>query len=467
MTELRIPFSGGRTVTARLSCPVDVLSMKAPRALDNPGLAIAAALEAPIASRPLAALAAETAARQAAAGKRPTAVVVVSDNTRPVPYRGESGILMPIIRALEDSGFARGDITVLVGTGTHRAMSEAELRAMLDPEVFENGIRVLNHDCEDEENLVCLGLTERGNEVFVNRAYMEADFRILTGLVESHFMAGASGGRKSVCPGIVGKKSTYVFHGAAMMAHPGTRDLYLAGNPCHEESLFAARMAGVDFIVNVTLDHSFSLTGVFAGALEAAHEAAVAKVRSYVGIPFSGEYDIVVSHAGFVGRNHYQAAKTGTAIAPMLAGGALCILVADNHDADPVGGASYRTVLGLLKQVGVGAFERLLMSPDWPFVLEQWQVQMWCKLFCKLPFARFVYFAPQLSDGDWKLIPGLDGIAFLDGKPRKDLTLEDAARVIERAVELEIQRRQSAGLPAPRVAWLPDGPYGIPVHENA
>jgi nickel-dependent lactate racemase len=91
---------------------------------------------------------------------------------------------------------------------------------------------------------------------------MEADIKILTGLVENHFMAGVSGGRKSICPGLVGEESTYIFHSAKFLASPKACDLNLPGNPCHEEALEVAEKAGADYIINVTLDHEFNLTGV-------------------------------------------------------------------------------------------------------------------------------------------------------------------------------------------------------------
>lgn len=97
------------------------------------------------------------------------------------------------------------------------------------------------------------------------------------------------------------------------MSHPNTRDLLLEGNPVHEESLAVARLAGADFIANVTLDGAFRATGVFCGDLEAAHAAAVGHLRAHVGIPVEKPYDLVVTHGGFFAQNHYQAAKAGVA----------------------------------------------------------------------------------------------------------------------------------------------------------
>ncbi len=122
-------------------------------------------------------------------------------------------------------------------------------------------------------------------------------------------MAGLSGGRKSVCPGLVDKRTIEKFHSPAFLESPLAQNLILEGNPCHEESLAIARTVGVDFIVNATLDKDLRPTGIFAGELVAAHQAAAALVRDYVSVPVEREYDIVITHGGYVGRNHYQAVK--------------------------------------------------------------------------------------------------------------------------------------------------------------
>jgi len=464
----------------RLPDSTDVYAMAAPRVLDDPAGAVRAALAAPIASEPLAAIAraavsrvsrggcAAPGARASSGARAARACVVVSDNTRPVPYKGDSGILMPVVETLLGEGFAAGDILVLVATGTHRAMTEDELRAMLDPRVASLGIEVSNHDCRDEPNLVRLGASGRGGEALINRRYMEADLKILTGLVESHFMAGASGGRKSICPGIMGERGTFVFHGAAMMSHPMARDLVLEGNPCHEESLEVAEMAGADFIVNVTLDHSFRLTGVFAGSLRAAHEAAVARVKEYVGIPVDGEYDIVATHAGFVGINHYQAAKAGVAAIGALKEGGHLIVVADNKDAaNPVGSLAYRTTLQLLKLVGPEAFTRAIKSDGWTFIPEQWQTQMWTKLFSRIPFGHFHYFAPQLDSRHWADLPGVDGRAYLPEERRAAPSLSDAQAFLDGAIAAAMASYPEGERAALRIAYLADGPYGIPYQVSA
>ncbi|MGE5604340.1 MAG: nickel-dependent lactate racemase [Bacteroidota bacterium] len=446
---------GGKTLQLHLPDQTDIFAMTAPKVLTNPAAAIREALDNSINSSGL-----DHLIRNKLAEKPDfRTVIVVSDNTRPTPYRGAASILWPVVERLLQQGISKDRILVLVATGTHRAMTDAELQIMLDPKIFEIGIEVQNHDCRDETNLVYLGETKRGSRVLINRHYIEADLKILTGLVESHFMAGASGGRKSVCPGLIGEESTYVFHGAPMLASPLACDLSLEGNPCHDEALEVAKRAGVDYIINVTLDHHFQITGVFAGELEAAHSKAVERVKEYVTIPVQREYDIVITHAGFVGINHYQAAKAAVAAIPVLKKGGWLIEIADNSDANPVGSPNYQTVLQLLKLIGSDNFSRLIKSPDWTFIPEQWQVQMWAKVFMKIPMEHFIYYSPQLTERDFGTVPGMDGNVFLPPEQRYRGTLDSIATVVEGAIEAIIRK---SGNSKPSIAFLTDGPYGIP-----
>jgi len=393
--------------------------------------------------------------------KHMNAVVVISDNTRPVPYKGPEGILWPIIQRLMECGIPPEKILILVATGTHRALTEAELREMLDPRIFTYRIPIKSHDASDQGNLEFLGTTMRGTRSTVNRDYLAADLKILTGLVESHFMAGFSGGRKSICPGLTGEDTTFIFHGAKLLSSEQARDLVLDGNPCHEEALEVASAVGADYIVNVTLNRDFRLTGVYAGDLRLAHEAASRQVKRDVGIRLHKEYDLVITHAGYVGINHYQAAKAGVVAAPVVRPGGYMIMIANNKDVDPVGSARYRTMLHLLKLIGPHQFVRLISSPDWEFVPEQWQVQMWARLFSKIPMEHFVYCSPQLKEEDYRLVPGTDGNRYPDGRASCGQST-DITTVLQAAIKDAVEQLKRAGQKEISIAYLADGPYGIP-----
>lgn len=464
----RVLFDLGPTQLELLVPPgADILTMGHAEPLPDPAAAIAAALAAPVGTPPLREIiraklaAAGDAIAADAAGAGADAVIVISDNTRPVPYRGPEGILWPIVAELLDAGVAAEQITVLVATGTHRPVTRDELATMLDPRVLDAGVRLVNHESGRPELLEYVGTTARGTDVAVNRLYTRARIKVLTGLVESHFMAGASGGRKAIFPGLIGDDSTFVFHGAAMLASSGVRDLALDGNPCHEEALAGARLAGADFIVNVTLDRRFRLTGVFAGELDAAHRAAVARLVSYAGIPLAEPYDIVVTHAGRVGINHYQAAKAGLVGAAATRPGGRLVLAAHHTDIDPIGTARYRTVLHLLKLFGADAYERLLLSPDWQFVPDQWEPQMWAKALRRVPEGNLYYCASGLAPADWAIIPARQAPG--DAPTSGNLSAAQLAALVESSVAHAVRTAQAAGTAHPRLAYLADGPYGVPL----
>ncbi|MDP2871923.1 MAG: lactate racemase domain-containing protein [Bacillota bacterium] len=450
---------GSFKVAFQLRQDADILTMAPSRPLADPGAAVRAALASPIGTPPLAHIARGAIARDALA----QACVVISDNTRPVPYRSESGILWPVVEVLLQAGFSPERVTVLVATGTHRPVTEAELGTMLDERVLAAGVSVVNHDCRDRGGLRYLGTTSRGTRLRVSRIYLEAQLKVVTGLVESHFMAGASGGRKAIVPGLVGEESTRIFHGAQMLASPLARDLVLDGNPCHEEALEGARMAGADFTVNVTLDREFRLTGVFAGHLEHAHARAVEALTGYVGIPVAVPYDIVVIHGGRVGINHYQAAKAAVVGASALRDRGRLIIGAHHTDIDPVGSLQYRTVLHLLKLIGADSFDRLILSPDWSFVHDQWEPQMWAKVLRRIPPENLYYCATGLSRSDYAILPGIGGRSLLAGCA--DITNPAAflAAMVEAALDDAVRAWTAEGNAHPRVAFLADGPYGIPL----
>lgn len=445
----RFPFSLDAERGLLLPEQTQEFTIPAVGRVSDPAAAIAEALGSPIGEG------ARTIAEIVRSKGRPpgelSACVVVSDTTRPVPYRGASGILLPIVEALLEQGVLAEHITVLIATGTHRALTQEEIDHWFDPQVLSYGIRFLNHDCTDSSNLTDLGETSRGSRIRINSIYVHSDIKLLTGLVEGHFMAGFSGGRKSICPGLIGRESTFIFHGYPMLSHRDSTSLRLEGNPCHQEALEMALRAGADAILNVTLDHELELTGVFYGDLQRAHEAAARFLRSYTRIEVQEDFDVVVIHAGFVGVNHYQCAKAAVEAAKICRPGGCILLVADVTDPEHIGSIHYRSVLSLLTCIGPQGLKRLFTSPDWTFVPEQWQVQKWIEVFEQVAPEHFFFYAPEFTESDYELIPhqrmaSCDCEGFQDAI---DEGLAGCARLLGRPLgEL-------------RIAYLSDGPYGI------
>jgi nickel-dependent lactate racemase len=381
---------------------------------------------------------------------------VVSDNTRPVPYSGPDGILKPIVDTLKENGV--GQIKIIIATGTHRPMGEAELRRMLGESAFQAGVQVINHVGTDSSMLRSIGQTERTPDVSVNSHYLDAELKIATGLVEPHYMAGFSGGRKAICPGICGQSVTYGFHSAPILNEKNTASLVLEGNPCHEEALRIAKMAGVDFSVNVTINKNKRLAGVFSGELEKAHIAAVEHIRRFVCIELARLYDVVITQADEVGVNHYQSLKAAFEAGRAVKPGGRIVLLAKLTDPDPIGTEYYKRMLSLLVRLGAEELCKRLLSDDWEFEPEQWQVQMWSKVFQRIGEPKNLYnCAVRLAEPASELIAETNAAAEV-----KRIAGEDEPAYAERMVQTTIDKIL-ASYPDNSVLVLPDGPYSIPV----
>jgi len=308
-----------------------VLEPSSPPALADPAAEVARRLGEPLASPPLADL---------ARGRR-SACVVVRDVTRPVP---NALLLPPLLHTLEEAGVPREGILLLVATGMHRPTAPGELPGLLGPEVLGR-YRVADHDGRRPEDLVEVGRLGEGVPALVNRRYVEAELKVLTGFVEPHMWAGYSGGRKSILPGISGLETLQFMHGPEMVAHPGCEYGRLEGNPFHEAGLRVMALAGADFVVNVTQDSARRVTGVFAGHPVEAHLAGCRFLEPHCVRELDAPLDFAVTtNAGApLDCNLYQTTKgiTGAAAAVRPGGD---ILVA-SRCAEGAGSPEYGRLL--------------------------------------------------------------------------------------------------------------------------
>ncbi len=392
-----------------------------------------------------------------------TVCITTSDITRPVPYKGESGILPPLLELLLLAGIRRDKITLLVGTGTHRASTRDEKVAMFGKDVVAQ-YTILDHACDDQAGLVDIGTTTTGTAILINRAYYEADVKIATALVESHFMAGASGGRKAICPALVSRKTIEKFHSVRFLDSPRATNLVLEGNPCHEKAVEIATKVGADFIINTVLDRRLQLIDVFSGDLLQAHAKAVELLRRVVTIPVEREYDIVLTHGGYVGINHYQNAKAAVNALPVVANGGCIVLAACERDEDPIGPAEYKTLLHLLKLQGHDRYLATLLNPSWRFTKDQWEPQMWGKVLAKVGEEGLVYCSARLSRAAHQLVPGRMGWDYLPDDP-PDEDAERARAMVQNALVYAVHHPRWRGA-TPSVAFIPEGPYAVPVRAT-
>jgi nickel-dependent lactate racemase len=334
-------------------------------AVSDPAEALVAALRAPLGGPPLAALA------------RPGRSIAISvcDVTRAQPRRE---MLTALFRGMPD--VRPEDVTILVATGTHRANTTAELEQMLGRAILDR-YRVINHDARDPSMLLPAGRTSTGVPVFLNRFWLAADVRITTGFVEPHFFAGFSGGPKMVAPGLAGLETVMTLHDAARIAHPRAVWGITEGNPIHEDVREIARMTGVHFAVDVTLNRRHEITGVFAGDLFSEHAAACAAAKRSAMRAVPALFDVVLtSNSGYpLDQNLYQAVKGMSAAARVVKPGGTIICAAECRDGWPSHG-SYRPLL--LSQSSPAALLAMITAPGYAQP-DQWQVQIQAQIGLK------------------------------------------------------------------------------------
>lgn len=226
---------------------------------------VSEALKKPIASPPF--------DRMAKKGDR--VVVIVDDITRPTPQRE---ILPTILEQLCSNQVSEDNIEVMIGLGTHRPMTDAEIVAHLGPEVAER-FTVSNHDYLDEKKLVNLGTTDLGIPALVSKTVVDADLVLAVGNIVPHNAAGWGGGGKMILPGVCGEDSVGMLHIAAGRVKPISKLVATLENPMRRGINEIARKAGLKAIVNTVLNNEDKVVRVFAGEPEQAFREGVATAR--------------------------------------------------------------------------------------------------------------------------------------------------------------------------------------------
>ena len=407
-TGLTVALPDGRDYTL-------VESRSAP-SIPNIQAALGRALDHPIASKPLIEL---------AAGKR-TAAISVCDITRPAPNRLT---LPPLLERLHAAGIPVEGITILIATGLHRGATDAEIYAILGPDI-PTRYRVVNHHAREFADHQSLGSTARGTPVYIDKRFIEADLHITLGFIEQHLMLGFSGGRKLVAPGLAAQETIKVIHSPRFMREPMATEGSIAQNPLHAELLEIARMARHDFILDVTLTRQREISGVFAGDPVQAHAAGVDFLRSTSIAPLPALADAAItSGAGYpLDLTFYQCGKGVTAAQHIVKpGGRILIL---GECAEGIGSPEFAQKLRSF----AGNEEYLCEIANTAVVPDQWQLE---KLALVGLTHELLFYTPGVSPND---LGALGARCFPDLNTAVDRLLE--------------------GLPAQaRIALIPDGPY--------
>jgi len=399
-------------------------------ALPDAHRAVKDALADPIGSAPLAALLGE---------RRPaTVAITISDITRPVP----NCVFLPaMLEALNAAGIADSQIVIIIGTGMHRPSTADERDILVGPEIGRR-IELLDHAADEPDTLAPVIDAAAGNPpVRVNRRFAEADFRIVTGYIEPHFMAGFSGGRKGVCPALVDLATIQRFHGYKTLSHPAADNGILQGNPCHTEALRVARAVGVDLLFNVAITRDRQVAGVYCGDLEAAHEAGCRQVADWASATIDGPFDLVITNGGGypLDATFYQTVKGQCTALGALRAGSTLLQVA--HCGEKLGSGAYTELLLRWGHDWRGFLAHIAESGTTE--LDQWELQMQSKVLDRVGI-----------DGLWFVSDGIDPDVLKRIAVTPILGAGDAAARAQQAVDRYVTEH-----PAARVAVIPDGPY--------
>jgi lactate racemase len=325
--------------------------------LENDKDAVMKALKNPIGTAPLKEMVKST----------DTVAIVISDITRPTPNHKLVPWLIEELNHVPHENFV-----IINGTGTHRDQTREEFVQMLGEWVVNN-IRIINNHCHDKETLVNLGESKFGCDVYLNKDYVEADFRIVTGFIEPHFFAGFSGGPKGIMPGIAGIETIMTFHNARMIGDPRATWGNMEDNPVQDMTREINRMCKPDFMLNVTLNREKEITSVFAGELYEAHDRGCAFAKEHAMIRCDERFDVVItSNSGYpLDQNLYQAVKGMSAAHKIVKKGGAIIIASECSDGLPSHG-NYSKIFEMANSPQ--ELLDMINNPEFK-MFDQWQVQ--------------------------------------------------------------------------------------------
>ena len=334
-----------------------------------------------------------------AKGKR-RIVLIASDHTRPVP----SKIIIPPMLEEIRAASPQAEITILIATGCHRDTTEDELIAKFGEEIVRNE-HIVVHDATNDADLVHLGTLPSGGALRINRLAAEADLLVSEGFIEPHFFAGYSGGRKSVLPGVTSRETVLANHCSEFIAHPLARTGVLDGNPVHRDMLWAAKRAGLAYIVNVVIDENKEAIYAVAGDVEAAHRAGcdflsrlcrVAPMPADIAISTNGGYPL--------DQNIYQSVKGMTAAEATVREGGVIIMISKANDGH--GGEAFFRQLADEPDIDKTMAQFLARGRN-ETVPDQWQTQILLRIL-KRATVIFISDAPREMVEAMHMIPACD-----------------------------------------------------------
>lgn len=365
-----------------------------------------------------------------------TACILICDITRPVP---NSLILRPIISKLMTLGIQSEQITILIATGLHRPNEGKELEGLIgDPWVLEN-TKVENHFARDDSAHIEVGTTKKGNRILLDRRFVSADVKIVTGLVEPHFMAGYSGGRKVIAPGVAHAETITTFHSSRYMEDPLATNCNLDGNPLHEDQLEIVEMVGGALAMNVVIDEFRNVSFINFGEIISSHLEAVAFIRKYAEVKVPRRFKTVLtSCAGHpLDLTYYQTVKGMVGPLDILDKGGDLIVV--SNCGEGMGSEEFVAAQKRLVKMGPSRFLNAISQKQYADI-DEWQTEMQLK---PMKVGSIYLYSEGLSDKDW-LATGVNKV-------------DNLQKCIEQSF---VRHKQN------KIAVIPEGPYVIPFFSN-
>jgi nickel-dependent lactate racemase len=418
MKRVRLQYGTDGLELATDASDVTVIEPRFAHGLPDEAAAFREAVARPIDARPL----------RDIARARDRVAVVIPDITRPMP----SERLLAWLFA-ELSHVPAGHVTIINGTGSHRPNTPAELERMVGRTVAST-YRIVNHDAQDPAMLAPAGKTKDGRPVLLNRAYVEADKRIVIGFIEPHFMAGFSGGYKGIFPALADIESITHYHRAAVIAHPRSTWGVLDGNPTQAQIRENGALLPLHFCLNVTLNRDRGITGFYCGDPIEAHERGCAAARETAMVACERPFPIVVTtNGGYpLDQNLYQTVKGMSAAAQIVRDGGYILTAARCNDGFPAHGNFKRL---LVEHPTPQAILDTVLAPGFA-MFDQWEAQVLAMILVR---ARAGLYSEI---------------------PAADLRRAHVEPVADVGVRLDEELRR-VGRDAP-LAVLPEGPMTIP-----
>lgn len=403
---------------------ITVIQKKSMPILNDPAEAVAKAFSQPCGCEKLSVL----------ANRKQSACILICDITRPVP----NGLILPVlIKQLMNAGLERDQIRILVATGLHRPNKDKELREIVGDDWVANNINIKNHYARNDVDHITIENTKSRTPVKLDRRFVEADLRIAIGLVEPHFMAGYSGGRKIITPGVAHKDTITFLHSATFMEHPRATNCVLDGNPLHQEQLEIVEMIGGALAVNVIIDENRQLSYVNFGDIVESHREAVNFLRPYSEVYVPHRYKTVVtSSAGYpLDKTYYQTVKGMVGAKEILSPGGDLFIASEISEG--MGSPEYVAAQQKLIELGTNGFLESIKKKSHADI-DEWQTEMQIK---------------AMRSGTIRLFSG--GLSTQDHA----LTGVEIVKNLKSAVMRSAQIHKT-------VAVIPEGPYVLPFVEG-